>query len=90
MEKDTYDGQEIYCRMLGHHVPFWYCRNVPGNDSMCPKIRDCWFMKIPVDEYILNFREEEAATKAPPPPKVLSLVELIEQAKARKQKETES
>jgi hypothetical protein len=82
MEKDHFDGVEIYCRKLGHYVTFGYCRSVAGG-MPCGGIYDCAFEKIPVNEYMgEHYSDEEiAAIIAPPRPKIASIIDLIEQAK---------
>lgn len=74
------------CPRLGHDITFEYCRSQEG-DSVCPRILDCWWETFDVRGYLReNLSEEEfAALSERPParPKVLSLVELIEQAKKR-------
>ena len=73
--------------MLGHEVGFDYCRN-PGSDKPCRKIFDCWYDKFDVVTFIKQNYGEEMIAKlnAPPKPKILSLLELIEQAQKAKDK----
>ena len=74
--------QEGYCRMLGHHLQFKYCRTV--KDGLpCHKVLDCWFEQFPVEEFIKkNYTEEELKTiLAPPPAKMDSLLDMIKKAK---------
>jgi hypothetical protein len=63
-------------------VTFAYCRK-PGSDTPCNKILDCWWEAFDVAAFMAEHYGEEAvaATLAPPKPKMLSLIELIEQAK---------
>jgi len=83
MEK--YDKCETYCRMLGHSVPFKYCRKVKEG-APCYKIMDCWFEKIPIEEYLNECYtdEEKKIAFTPPKPKVATLIDLIEKAKKGK------
>ncbi|MBU2498934.1 MAG: hypothetical protein KKE57_08545 [Proteobacteria bacterium] len=73
----------IRCPRLGHQITFSYCRS----ESMglpCFKILDCWFDQFLVEEYLrkeLKPEEWDKVFKRPRKPKVLSLVELIEEAK---------
>ena len=70
--------------MLGHNILFEYCRTV--KDSLpCSKIRDCWFEKIPVNDYLNECYSKEEIEKvlAPPRQKVVTLLELIEKAKRK-------
>ena len=68
--------------MLGHAVPFQYCRT--ASEAMpCRKIKDCWFEKLPVEAYMEEHFKPEELEKifAPPAPKMSSLLDLIEKAK---------
>ncbi len=82
---DHFDKEELYCRKLGHHLTFDYCRS-EHNGLPCPKIRDCWFEKIPIDDYLeQNFKPEEIAyIFEPPKPKITSIFEIIQKAQAAK------
>jgi hypothetical protein len=74
------------CPRLGHEITFEYCRRQDGG-TVCPRILDCWWETFDVRGYLREHLSEEefAALSERPPPKekVLSLVELIEQAKKR-------
>ncbi|MEW6667608.1 MAG: hypothetical protein AB1512_20565 [Thermodesulfobacteriota bacterium] len=85
IRKSTPPGEEcqIRCRKLGHEVPFPYCRR-ENKGLPCFKIIDCWYEVFLVEDLLrseLNPEEWEALFQRPPKPKVLNLVELIEQAK---------
>ena len=73
----------IRCPKLGHQITFTYCRS----ESMglpCFKILDCWFDQFLVEEYLRKELKPEDWDKVfdrPQKPKVLSLLELIEEAK---------
>ncbi|MBN1534086.1 MAG: hypothetical protein JXA20_15555 [Spirochaetes bacterium] len=80
--KEQYDSESGYCRVLGHHVPFSYCRCV--NEGLpCRRIRDCWFERIDVGRFIDdNYTEaEQERIFAPPPEKIASILDLIKKAK---------
>ena len=79
---EQYDNEEIYCRKLGHHLRFKYCRTENG-ENPCRKIADCWFDKIPIGEFLRkNYSEEELGSiLAPSRDKAATLVELIERAR---------
>ena len=79
-----YDEEQIYCRMLGHHLAFHYCRTVK-DQLPCHKIMDCWFERIDIKDFLkVHYSDQEIAKAlAPPPPKMASLVSLIEKAKNR-------
>ncbi len=80
--KDQHDSIEDYCRMLGHHLSFGYCRTM-ANGTPCFKILDCWFENFDVKSFIEEHYEPEEikAFLTPPKPKMASLVELIQKAK---------
>jgi len=70
--------------MLGHEVGFAYCR-APGAELPCRKILDCWFETFDVEAFLREHYSEEEIGEvlAPPRPKLVSLVELIQQAQER-------
>ena len=76
------------CPRLGHELTFGYCRQEAGRKP-CRLILDCWWERFDVRSFLqANLPEEvmagvERAGAAPPPPKVQSLVDLIQQAKDR-------
>jgi hypothetical protein len=80
---EKYDSQEIRCRLLGHQVPFHYCRS--SNQNLpCHKIMDCWWGRMDIETYLKeNFTPDELnrSVFVEPKPKIASLVELIEKAK---------
>ena len=75
--------------MLGHPVPFSYCR-APGRDLPCPRIFDCWWETFDVEGFIRSHFSEADITRItrPPPDKRATILELIE--RARRAKESES
>jgi len=78
---EEHDERNIRCRMLGHELTFGYCRR-PGRDLPCSKIFDCWHETFAVEEFIHDHYTEEQIQQilAPPKPKMISLLELIQQA----------
>ena len=40
MDESYYNGLTAYCPVLGHHVPFSYCRR-PGSSTPCSRIGTC-------------------------------------------------
>ncbi len=68
--------------MLGHVVPFKYCRTVKEG-MPCQKVLDCWFEMIPIQKFVdSNYSEEQVkAFLSPPKPKMVTLIDLIEKAK---------
>ena len=82
--------QDVFarCPRLGHELTFGYCRQ-ETRGSPCRLILDCWWERFDVRSFLQAHLPEEAmaqverAGAAPPPSKVLSLVEMIQQAKDR-------
>jgi hypothetical protein len=71
--------------MLGHPVPFSYCTGC-SDLRPCRKIVDCWSYLIDVQEFLTSrySPEEISQILAPPKPKMLQLLELIQKASANK------
>ncbi len=79
------DDYQIRCPRLGHQISFSYCR-LENMGSPCFKTLDCWHEHFPVEEYLrkeLPSGQWEGTFGGPPKPKMLSLVEMIEQARKR-------
>jgi hypothetical protein len=76
------DSKSQRCPMLGHEVQFSYCRTT-GGSSPCRKIFDCWWQTFDITKFMEECytKEQLAEITSPPKPKMLSLFELIEQAK---------
>jgi len=53
-----YDLEEGYCRKLGHHLAFSYCRRV-NQGLPCVLARDCWYESFPVAEFLAGHYSEE-------------------------------
>lgn len=80
------DTFQIRCSKLGHQIDFSYCRR-ENIGLPCTRILTCWHPYFNVTEYLrLELSEEEwqDAIEKPIKPKILTLVELIEQAQKRK------
>jgi hypothetical protein len=79
---DRYDTLEIRCPMLGHPLTFRYCRTTI-NAVPCRKLFDCWFERLPVQEYAEEFLDQQAIDvfTQPPKAKMASLLELIKRAR---------
>lgn len=93
MNKDSAPPGEDYqirCPRLGHHIPFGYCRE-ESRGLPCHKILDCWYEHFMIEDFLrkdLKPEEWEKAFGRPSKPKILSLVELIQEAKGRTQEES--
>ena len=76
----------LRCRRLGHEVAFGYCRQETRGQP-CRLILDCWWERFDVRGFLQAHLTEgamaqvESTGAAPPPAKVLSLVDLIQRAK---------
>jgi hypothetical protein len=78
----------IRCPRLGHQITFSYCRT-ENRGLPCFKTLDCWHTHFPVEELLrkeLSPEEWKQAFESPHKPKVQSLLDLIEEAKDRKEK----
>ena len=84
----VFDDKEGYCRILGHYLPFSYCRCCQEGYP-CSKVLDCWFEKFDVKKFIEeNFSAEEIEQfLQPPKSKMQTLMTLIQQAQKRIKKE---
>ena len=71
--------------MLGHLVPFTYCRE-PGTELPCRKILDCWHERIDIEAFLReNLTPEDLdALLAPPKQKISQIMELIRKAREGK------
>ncbi len=77
------DDFHIRCPRLGHQISFSYCR-IENNGLPCFKSLNCWYSRFQVEAYFRQRLTEDEwfrAFSGPTKPKVLSLLELIEQAK---------
>ena len=80
----------IRCPRLGHHIYFSYCRK-ENRGLPCFKTLDCWYEHFLVEDLLreqLTPEQWNSVFESPPKPKMLSLVEMIEEAKKRKERGT--
>ena len=84
----VFDEKEGYCRILGHHLRFSYCRSCQEGFP-CFKILDCWFENLDIRTFIEeNFTAAEIEQfLKPPKPKMQTLMTLIQQAQERMKEE---
>ncbi len=78
---------EIRCPKLGGEVPFAYCL-VEGGNLPCPRTIVCWQPYFPVEIYLrekLSQTQWDHCFRRKPKEKITTLMELIEEAKKRKQ-----
>lgn len=83
---DEFDQKIRRCPMLGHDIRFSYCRQ-PGREIPCGKIYDCWWEKLDITAFMeANYSPQTIAeVLKPKPTKMLSLLEIIEAARKRRQ-----
>jgi hypothetical protein len=79
---DSHDFIQQYCRMLGHKVPFAYCRSM-NNELPCRNTLDCWKEVFPVENFVNKFfsKEEISLFLESPKPKIAQIFEIMEKAK---------
>ena len=78
---------ERRCPRLGGPVPFRYCMLGDDRQQPCFKVIDCWWEIFDIVQYLKDNLPENQFNRlmsARPRPKIAGLVELIEQAKNRK------
>jgi hypothetical protein len=81
---EQHDQRELYCRKLGHHLKFRYCRE-EQNGLPCRNTLGCWSEHFEVRSFLDEHFSEaqlQAAFK-PSKPKMAALLELIQQAQQR-------
>lgn len=79
---EVYDSREGYCRKLGHYVEFKYCRGA-NNNIPCYKIMDCWFERLPIENFMQQHYSASSINKifTPPAPKIASILDIIDRVK---------
>ncbi len=84
MSESAVSEKTIRCSMLGHQVPFDYCRQC-SNSLPCRKIIDCWSREIDVRRYLEReyTAEEIRQILSPPKPKLLQIIEIAKKASAK-------
>ena len=79
---EEYDSIEGYCRKLGHYVQFKYCRGA-HNSLPCSKILDCWFQRLPIENFMQQHYSVSVMNKifTTPAPKITSILEIVDRVK---------
>ncbi len=80
------DDVTIRCPRLGHQIHFTYC-SAENSGLPCFKALDCWFHLFDVHTYLKSKMSETDFARVfvqTGKPKILSLFDLIQQAKERK------
>lgn len=82
--KETYDTLNSYCRMLGHPVPFRYCRSV-NQDLPCRNVVACWSVHFSVEDFISSeySPSEREMIFAPAPHKLVTLMSIMQKAREK-------
>ncbi|MBW2602949.1 MAG: hypothetical protein JRE28_01360 [Deltaproteobacteria bacterium] len=83
---ENIDQIERRCPRLGGSVSFAYCKTSGDDHSVCWKIFDCWWECFDVVGYLQKTLPEDQFKRladSKPKQKIVSLVELVEQAKKR-------
>jgi hypothetical protein len=79
---------EIRCPRLGHQVALAYCYRMAENRP-CRRLFHCWEGVLPrlrtAVSRLLSAEEFQRYFETPPPPKLVTLVELAEKAKNKSQ-----
>ena len=76
------------CPRLGHELTFGYCRQ-ESRGKPCRLILDCWWERFNVRAFLqahlsqAEMAQVQRVCSAPPPSKVLSLVDIIQQTRER-------
>ena len=89
-EQDTgpgaHDARRLRCKRLGHEIPFGYCRVQPATEAPCPEILNCWWQTFDVAVFLRRHLSPEVwqgLTQPTAQPKVVRILDLIEQARQR-------
>jgi hypothetical protein len=82
MSIDANDKHEKHCRLLGHSVPFRYCRTV-AEGLPCHHVLECWPGPFDVSAFVQgNYTEEEMRRfLAPAKSKLATIIDLIERTR---------
>jgi hypothetical protein len=81
---DDKDHLQRRCPRMGGDVTFHYCRTDAEIDRPCGKIFDCWWERFDVVSYLRENLSEDVFNRLAdcrPKPKIVSIVELIEQTR---------
>jgi hypothetical protein len=81
MSVEDHDKDITHCRMLGHEVPFSYCRKGATNQP-CRKIFDCWFHGFDIVEFMQEYYSEQELKSmlSLPKDKIGTLFDMIKKA----------
>ena len=83
---DQEDHRHRRCPRLGHDVPFRYCRTQEA-EKLCPRVLDCWWERFDIETFLRSCypgEDVDALLHPASQPKVATILELIEAAKARR------
>lgn len=82
--KEQFDAVETYCPMLGHGLTFKYCRTMQL-DLPCGRILDCWFDRLPIQQYIGDHytNAEQEQVFQPLKPKMTALADIVKKVQPK-------
>ncbi len=87
---NQFDGQEIYCRKLGHHLKFSYCR-AENLGQPCSKMISCWGHRIELSKFINthfpDFAKDQDLVQVKP--KIASILDIVNQVKSNQRNTAE-
>lgn len=75
---EKYDQEEIYCKKLGHHLQFNYCRQ-EQLQFPCASLKRCWQSRLPVDEILMKSysKDEISSLNVPPISKMNTILSIV-------------
>ncbi len=84
---NEHDNRTLYCRKLGHHLAFSYCRQ-EHNGLPCTAVERCWGHLFDVPAYLQeNFKNEELVhLTTERAPKITSILEIVQRVQNQNNK----
>ncbi|MFC1763534.1 hypothetical protein ACFL6U_15830 [Planctomycetota bacterium] len=81
---DEHDKRKRRCPKLGHEISFQYCKT-PGENRICPKIKDCWWETFDIQVYLEKHYSpaELAHLDQTPTSKVQTIFDIMHAAQQR-------
>ena len=82
-----YDDKTLYCRKLGHHLSFSYCRQ-EHNGLPCTAVERCWGHLFDVPAYLQEYfkNEELVHLTTERTPKITSILEIVQRVQNQNKK----
>ena len=85
-----HDEREMRCRRLGHMVAFGYCR-CQADATPCSEVLHCWWETFDIASFLqhhLSPAQWARVTTPAPQPKLLHILDLVEQARQRTERDS--